>query len=192
MVFSQNGNGSFEILSKIDSLRADSKLDSVLREVRFYSGWYSYINKHRPEVKWFYLYQDTIRYDSKFGIGQVIIDPFLEFNGLRFGKWTSYYSTGQIYSQGNFKIAATIYCTPSGPLIQGYSFKSGNWKYMTQKNEIAASGTFKFIEYRNDRTCEDDAEIKSVVSRKWRFLQTSEGKKMNINSLRYTIENGYW
>ncbi len=109
------------IWNKCIALYKENKLDSVLTPIIFFKDEFHRIDS----VKKFYIHIDTVKYvDSSFAIGQIILDPFMDFERAKFGEWTFYYPSGKIYSKGSYSIGAYTECDVAGPNLIGYSFKN--------------------------------------------------------------------
>ena len=182
---------SVEILSKIEQLKSSSKLDSIPRNVKHFSKWYDTLNVWRDRNPWLYIYRDTIFSDGKFGVGFVIIDPFDEFNDVRYGEWNNFNLDGRLYSSGKYSVGAKIYCSPGGPVIQGYSYKTGLWRYMYDNGQKMALGRFKLKKIPFG-VCGGDYEVISKTTKKWKFYSKTGLPLTDSKSIRENIDNTYW
>ena len=191
LTFSQRDFRSDGILLKIEQLRSLSKLDSIPRDVDHFSNWFDTLNVWHQRYPWLYIYQDTIYFDGKFGVGSIVIDPHFEFSGVKYGLWRNYYSTGKLYSVGEYSVAARIYCTPSGPTIEGYSYRTGHWEYMYESGEKMASGVFK-VKKNSFGECKSDYELISVTTKNWKFYPLIKSEPYRSQNTRLMIEKISW
>jgi hypothetical protein len=122
---------------------------------------------------------DTVKYsDSSFAVGQIILDPFMEFERRKYGEWTFYYPSGKIYSKGSYSIGAFTECQVAGPSLIGYSFKTGLWKYWYENGILMAEGIYQPIQVEEKTNCGSDTINVSNVTPSWKLFDNS-GMKMN-------------
>lgn len=161
-----NAQNSDEILQDIQRYRDNGTLDSQYVKINCFKDQFGRIERKR----WFYTHTDTIA-DTTGGkwIGNIILDPYLDYNGIRVGQWTEYYPNDSIKSRGTFSIGATTYCQAAGPSVSGYEYKSGVWTFYYDSEQVRARGEFKREKEEFRNSCGGDAYFYGMVTAKWLF-----------------------
>jgi len=163
------------IWNKCIALNKAGKLDSVRTPIIFFKDYFHRIDS----IKQFYIHVDTVKFsDSSFAVGQIILDPLMEFERRKFGEWTFYYPSGKIYSKGSYSIAAYTECQSAGPSLIGYSFKTGAWKYWYDNGILMAEGIYKPTQIEEKTNCGLDTINVSNVTSSWKLFDSS-GMKLN-------------
>jgi hypothetical protein len=163
------------IWNKCIALHRAGKLDSVKTPITFFKDHFNRINS----IKQFYIHTDTVKYsDNSFAIGQIILDPSMEFERTKFREWTFYYPSGKIYSKGSYSIGAYTECQAVGPTVFGYSFKTGAWKYWYENGVLMAEGIYEPTQVAENTNCGMDTINVSNVTLKWNLFDKS-GIKIN-------------
>ena len=163
------------IWNRCIALNKAGKLDSLRTPITFFKDYYHRIDS----IKQFYIHVDTVHYsDSSFAVGQIILDPFMEFERRKFGDWTFYYPSGKIYSKGTYSIGAYTECQFAGPSLIGYSFKTGEWKYWYENGVLMAEGIYEPTHVEEKTNCGVDIINVSSVTSKWKLFDNS-GTKLN-------------
>jgi hypothetical protein len=157
------------------ALREAGKLDSLKTHIKFFKDYFNRIDS----VKQFYVYTDTVKYsDSSFAIGQIILDSFMEFERGKLGEWTFYYPSGKVYSKGSYSIGVYTECQVAGPVLIGYSFKTGAWKYWYDNGVLMAEGIYEPTQVEKETNCSIDAKNISKATSKWNLFDNT-GIKIN-------------
>jgi hypothetical protein len=130
------------IWNKCVGLHQQGLLDSVKANIAVQKDYFHRIDS----VKHFYIYTDTLKLkDGYYGIGYFILDPFMEYQGRQIGYWIYYYPTGKVYAEGSYAIGAYTECQAGGPMIIGYSIKTGSWVYRHENKQLMAKGSYALI-----------------------------------------------
>ena len=176
------------IWNKCIALNKEGKLDSVKTPIIFFKDDYQRIDS----VQQFYMHIDTVRYsDSSFAIGQLILDPSMEFERRKFGEWTFYYPSGKVYSKGSYSIGAYTVCQFAGPSITGYSFKTGAWKYWYDNGNLMAEGIYEPKQVEELTNCGSDTVNVSKVTTNWNYFDNSGIKMNNGEAIISKINNSH-
>jgi len=174
------------VWNKCLALYKEGKLDSVQTPIIFFKDYFHRIDS----VKQFYIHVDTVKYrDSSFAVGQIILDPFMEFERRKFGDWTFYYQSGKIYSKGSYSIGAFTECQAGGPSLVGYSFKTGVWKYWHDNGILMAEGVYQPTQVEAKTNCGSDTINVSKVTRNWKLFDYSGMKVNNGEAIISKIDN---
>ena len=88
---------------------------------------------------------DTIKniQDTSYAVGQFGKCNPDDKVGFRIGKWTQYYLSGNIKSQGNYGLGFLRNCGPMGYGYDQYSYKLGRWIYYYENRSIKADILFE-------------------------------------------------
>lgn len=174
------------IWNKCITLNKQGKLDSVQAPIIFFKDYFNRIDS----VKQFYIHIDTVKYsDSSFAVGQIILDPFMEFERRKFGEWAFYYPSGKIYSKGSYSIGAFTECQFAGPSLIGYSFKTGGWKYWYENGILMAEGIYQATQIEEKTNCGSDTINVSNVTPNWKLFDNSGMKANNSETIISRINN---
>ncbi|UKN03482.1 hypothetical protein K6119_08140 [Paracrocinitomix mangrovi] len=164
-------------LSKIRNHFLNGTLDSMSYRINTYSNQFNNIDSSIT----FYVEQDTIIDSSGIQwIGNIILDPFNQFNDARIGKWKSYYSNGQLRSEGSFDLGAFNFCQFAGPSIVGYYYKSGSWTYFYDNGQVKAKGTYTRIFEKINFNCGEDAVFVESLNETWQYWDEN-GNTIELN-----------
>jgi MORN repeat variant len=163
------------IWNKCIALHDAGHLDSVKTAITHFKDPFNKIE----DIKEFYVYTDTVKYDdSSYAVGQIILDPSMEFERRKIGEWTFYYPSGKIYSKGSYSIGAYTECQFAGPRLIGYSFKTGMWNYWHENGVVMAEGIYEPTSREVETNCGSDTIKVSGVTIKWHIFDSS-GIKLN-------------
>lgn len=137
--FAQDVVSAETILLKMNKLYGEGKLDSVVSEVVF-------LDENLPSkdsLIQFYIYTDTFYLkNGVYGVGKLILDPFMNFHAEQIGDWVYYYPKGEVLAQGVFGIIANYECRGTAPTTMGYSYKKHTWKYFYENGKLRAKGDY--------------------------------------------------
>jgi len=174
------------IWNKCIALNKVGKLDSVRTPIIFFKDYFHRIDS----MKQFYIHVDTVHYsDSSFAVGQIVLDPFMEFERRKFGEWTFYYPSGKIYSKGSYSIGAFTECQYAGPSLIGYSFKTGARRYWYDNGILMAEGIYKPTQVEEKTNCGSDTINVSNVTPNWKLFDNSGMKVNNGEAIISKINN---
>ena len=185
-VFGQKELSTEIVWNKWTNLLDQGKLDSGNSKLTFYKNHFDELKRERN----FYFYKDTVEYkDGSYSIGNVTIDPWLQFEHLYIGKIKSYYVNGHILSEGEYALGAYTICQSGGPSVVGYNFKFGRWKYFYDNGKLMAIGDFSIFPSLENTMCGSDTLSKSIPNAKWKFYDEDGGAAKNRQSIIDRINN---
>lgn len=172
IVFAQPENSPAIVWQKCKNLYEAGKLDSTIVNISVSTSPLHPIDT----IKQFYTYLDTFLFpDGYYAIGQLIIDPHMEFNLVQTGEWIYYYPSGKIYAKGNFSVGAYPECNAGGPVTMGYSFKTGDWIYWFENSSIMAQGNYESFKNNTKNNCGTvSVYVSTVTADKWRFFTSAD------------------
>lgn len=162
------------------------RLDLIRAPIIHYRDYFNIIDS----IKSFYVAIDTVYYtDSSFAVGQLILDPNMDFHRRKFGEWTFYYPSGKPYSKGFFLIGAYTSCGAGGPSVVGYHFKAGDWQYWYENGGTMAYGTYKPNTLRVDTNCNFDTLAVTAITNQWKLYDSLGARLVNVDALISAINN---
>ena len=189
IVFAQTENSPAIVWQKCKNLYKQGKLDSTIANISVLT------NQSHPidTTKQFYTYLDTFLFpNGYYTIGQLILDPFMEFNMVRTGEWTYYYPSGKVYAKGKFSLGAYPECNAGGPVTRGYSFKTGFWTYWFENGSIMAQGNYEPFKNNIKNNCGMvSLHVSTVTADKWRFFTSESGDNIGKTDIITNINNRY-
>lgn len=102
----------------------------------------------------------------------------MECERRKLGEWIFYYPSGKIYFKGSYSIGAFTECQAGGPLLIGYSFKTGAWKYWYDNGILMAEGIYQPQQIEKKTNCGLDKINVSNVTPNLKLFDNS-GMKVN-------------
>jgi hypothetical protein len=116
---------------------------------------FSYINIQADTVSYIcdstfyqklFLKLDTILTENNnYSVGQLGKCHPDNKGGFKIGKWTEYYQSGNIKSQGNYGFGIIRNCCAAGYCYGQYSYKIGRWAYYSEDKKLKADIAFDII-----------------------------------------------
>ena len=138
---------------------------------------------------------DTIyaKYYGIISVGQVGLTRSNEKSKLKVGLWTEYYHSGQIKSQGEYRIAIYTNCCSNGPCWNYYGYKTGKWTYYYENGQIESTGTYIVNVEKMNTSCKGgDRAPHHRISKEWTFFNEDGSKKKLDKSLKKKLEELDW
>ena len=111
-------------------------------------------------------------------LGKCHPDNFGEF---KIGKWTDYYKSGIIKSQGNYAFGLSTNCCAAGYCYARHSYKIGRWVYYYENKSTIADIIFDLVlQPQESLGCGDAVYFKTyAINNSSRFF---DSKNNSINS----------
>jgi antitoxin component YwqK of YwqJK toxin-antitoxin module len=156
----------------------------------------SYICDSTFPSKLFIKYDTLFTEDNTYSIGQLGKCYPQNNDGFKIGKWTEYYKSGNIKSQGNYGFGIIRNCCVAGYCYGQYSYKKGRWAYYYEDRKLKADILYDTILLPIESNgCGDTVYYKSnAINKLSRFFDT-KGSAIKADSLllsSYLNENQGW
>ncbi len=157
-IFAQVPVNAYTVLDEMRAFKEAGRLDSADVDVLFFTNRFNQLKT----PKTLYFVRDTIKFSKGvFAVGNIILDPFLEFNQLLFGSWQWFYSNGVLMAKGDYRLIAYVSCSAGGPLVRAYNMPTGQWYLFHSNAKPLIFGDFEFEKYEIKTSCGLDTFVKS-------------------------------
>lgn len=168
------------VRDKCVALYRQGRLDSIKTTVETCGNKYC----SADNVKWFYIYTDTIRGDDGyFSIGKRILDPYMDFQGRLIGTWSCFYPTGQRYSAGSYATGAYDICQGGTPGVHGYSFRQNDWCFWYSNGQVMARGKYELLKKRIPQSIAIETIVSPEPTSKWMFYDEAGNRLAATDTL---------
>lgn len=126
--------------------------------------------------------QDTIVELKQNGIllgkGAVAVSKYGVSN-LKVGYWKEHYENGNLKMEGAYRLGSYISCCTGGACRSFHYYRTGLWKFYTDKGELKYELTFEPTELHIDTTCQGGDKvlfgiIKEIPLNYWGDLTSAE------------------
>ncbi len=143
---------------------------------------------------------------QKISEGYYAINTQNEISRLKTGFHQTFYLTGKIKSEGEYKVGTYLNCCAGGPCQQYYNYKIGNWKYYYENSEIKAIINYSTKNFRINTSCDkgdtivfgtietiqlfaEDGSVQKVTESDLNEFQTVTTEEGQYTKLFYYIDN---
>lgn len=76
-------------------------------------------------------------------VGKLAVTNDSLLSHVKTGFWREYSESGNLKSEGNYRISSYLNCGVAGPFREYYSYKSGKWKYYNEQGELVYEVEFE-------------------------------------------------